>query len=82
MTAQTLSKRIRNAVKTNDTDTFIHLIESDRSQLNSMTPFGTWLHVAASFGSLEIARYLISIGADVNSKGGDFRRKPSEPSCL
>jgi ankyrin repeat protein len=35
-----------------------------------MTPFGTWLHVAASAGNIEIVKYLVSVGADVNKCGG------------
>ena len=41
-----------------------------------MTPFGTWLHVAAEAGKLDVVEYLISIGADVNASGGAFGGAP------
>jgi ankyrin repeat protein len=37
-----------------------------------VTPFGTWLHVAADFGNLTLAQRLVSLGADVNQRSGTF----------
>ncbi len=37
-----------------------------------MTPFGTWLHVAAKTGNVEMVECLLSLGADVNAIGGAF----------
>jgi ankyrin repeat protein len=36
------------------------------------TPFGPWLHVAASFGNLEVVKRLIAAGVEVNRRGGTF----------
>jgi len=63
---------IRSAIKHGNLDRVAALIGFDRSQLTRMTVFGTWLHVAASHGKLEIVKYLIEMGADVNRPGGVF----------
>ncbi len=65
-------KRIRNAIKQGDYDTLKMLINENPEVLNEMTPFGTWLHVAAKRGHLEIVKYLVEKGLDVNIKGGTF----------
>jgi len=66
-------KEIRNAIKVGNVEKVRQLIDTDKEILNLMTPFGTWLHVAASHGNLEIVKYLIDSGLDVNIKGGTFK---------
>src|SRR5438477_13092787 len=61
---------IRDAIKQGDVEKVITLIGSDRTRLEMMTPFGTWLHVAADLGKLEIVKRLVALGADVNAYGG------------
>lgn len=61
---------IRTAIKQGDTEKVVALIGSDRSRLEMMTVFGSWLHVAAHHGQLEIVKRLVSLGADVNRRGG------------
>ncbi len=51
---------------------FKALLEEAPESLNSMTPFGTWLHVAATSGTLALVRYLVEKGLDPNAKGGTF----------
>lgn len=69
-------KSIRDAFKAGDDATAKSLIASDWSQLHASTPFGTWLHVAACFGRLNVARFLVDAGADVNARGGTFGGTP------
>jgi ankyrin repeat protein len=64
------AQEIRTAIKQGDLDTLQVLIGSDKTILELMTVFGTWLHVATAHEKLEILKYLVSIGADVNRKGG------------
>lgn len=61
---------IRAAIKQGDVEEVVSLIGSDKSRLQMMTPFGTWLHVAASHGKLEIVKRLVAMGAYVNTCGG------------
>ena len=65
-------KEIRIAIKQGDKQRVACLIGDSKDILNMMTTFGTWLHVAAAHGQLEIVKYLVDIGADVNARGGTF----------
>lgn len=66
-----LAKEIRTAIKLNNVKKVIQLIGTDKELLNlSMDPYGTWLHVAATHGKLDIVKQLIEMGADVNIRGG------------
>lgn len=65
-------KGIRNAIKQGDANSLRNLINEHPEALNEMTPFGTWLHVAAKRGLLEIVEYLVEKGLDVNTNGGTF----------
>lgn len=40
------------------------------------TPFGTWLHVAADFGRLQLVRQLVEMGADLHLEGGSEQGNP------
>lgn len=72
MDQKLLAKEIRSAIKNGKIEMVENLIGDNADILNIMTVFGTWLHVAASHGQLEIAKLLIKLGADVNKKGGVF----------
>ncbi|HDR7964516.1 TPA: ankyrin repeat domain-containing protein, partial [Bacillus wiedmannii] len=65
-----LAKEIRTAIKQNNVKGVVELIGSDTELLNmSMRPFGTFFHVAATHGKLEIVKRLIELGADINKRG-------------
>lgn len=66
-----LAKEILTAVESGDCEKVDALIGSDKECLNfSTSVFGTWLHVAAKRGKLNIVKYLIESGMDVNRSGG------------
>ncbi|WP_137791331.1 ankyrin repeat domain-containing protein [Bacillus sp. E(2018)] len=67
-----LAKGIRLAVKNGELDTLKDLLQKETDMLTWMTPFGTWLHVAAAHGHLEIVKHLIKVGLDINAQGGTF----------
>lgn len=71
-----VQKRIRDAIRSGDDATAQTLIASDPAQVLASTPFGTWLHVASCFGRLAIVRFLVGVGADVNTRGGTFGGTP------
>ena len=64
-----LAKEIRTAIKQNNVERVVELICSDMELLNFVTTFGTFLHVAAKHGKLEIVEKLIELGADLNRRG-------------
>ena len=63
-------KAIRKAVKSGDLQQVKALVSEDESRLHMQTPFGSWLHVAASAGQLDIVEWLIAKGIDVDVHGG------------
>jgi ankyrin repeat protein len=65
-------KELRAAVLTGDIHRVRSLIGDSKERLQQNTAFGTWLHVAADAGHLEVVKCLISLGADINAKGGTF----------
>ncbi|MEC0273156.1 ankyrin repeat domain-containing protein [Peribacillus frigoritolerans] len=67
-----IAKDIRGAIKSGKLDTVIYLLEKEPEMLSWMTPFGTWLHIAAVYRHLEIIEYLINAGLDINAQGGTF----------
>ncbi|MED3757612.1 ankyrin repeat domain-containing protein [Peribacillus frigoritolerans] len=67
-----IAKGIRDAIKSGKLDTVRDLLEKEPEMLTWITPFGTWLHIAAAHGHLEIIEYLINAGIDTNAQGGTF----------
>ncbi|URZ08847.1 ankyrin repeat domain-containing protein [Clostridium felsineum] len=65
-------KQIRNNIKNGDSNKAIELLKNNEHLLGVMTPFGTWLHVASKRGDMEVIKYLVSKGVDVNACGGTF----------
>ncbi len=66
------AKDIRGAIKNGQLDILRDLLEKEPEMLTWMTPFGSWLHVAAAHGHIEIVEFLINAGIDVNVQGGTF----------
>ncbi len=47
------------------------ILQNTPSLLDVETPIGSWLHVAARGGNLEIVKYLIELGLDINNSSMD-----------
>jgi len=56
MDSKQIAKEIQSAIKNGDIDKVTELIGTNNTYLNMMIPFGTWLHVAASRGQLDIVK--------------------------
>ncbi|MFS0881823.1 ankyrin repeat domain-containing protein [Metabacillus niabensis] len=65
-------KTIRDTIKNGQLNLLKALLEDHPEMLTWMTPFGTWLHVAAAHGHLKIIEYLLNAGIDINAQGGTF----------
>jgi len=77
-----LHKAIRAAIKAGDIDFITTTFEENPSVVTMNTPFGSWLHVAASFGKLEIVQSLVErFRMDINSKGGTSNSSPLDRAC-
>ena len=62
-------KSMRNAIKNGNLDMVTELLRNNEGLLEVNTVFGSWLHIAASYGRIDIASYLIDCGIDVNRNG-------------
>jgi uncharacterized protein len=71
-----IAQALRAAVKNADVQQVRSLIGRSKERLHQVTPLGTWLHIAAKGGNLELVQCLISLGADVNARGGTFGGAP------
>ena len=67
---------VRSEIKSGNTNSVIRIIDSNPSILQMITPFGSWLHVAVSFGNLELVKHLVTLGCDINQRSGTFNSAP------
>ncbi len=65
-----LKIKIRKGIKMGDFEGVKKILETNKKLLLADTPFGSWLHVASDFNKLEIVKYLIEKGLDINKNGG------------
>jgi len=63
-------KQVQAAIKEGDADRVAELIGDDDSKLTMSTIFGPWLHLAVAHGQLGVAKRLVSMGVDINARGG------------
>lgn len=59
-----------NSICSNDLTSIKGFINANKEQIDSVTTFGTMLQIASREGKMDIAKYLIDSGADVNIGGG------------
>ncbi|MFJ8219748.1 ankyrin repeat domain-containing protein [Bacillus cereus] len=67
-----MNREIRNAIKIGDINRMKQLMGYDTKLLNAKTSFGTWLHIAAKKGNLDIVKFLVEEGIDIDARGGTF----------
>ena len=76
-------KKVRQLIKQGNSEAVKEVLKNDQELLFAETPFGTWLEVAASKGQIELVKYLIDSGIDVNkccgiTEGGPIERAAFE----
>ena len=64
------NKYVRKVIRSGNLDALADVIGRNPGVLDAMTPFGTWLHVAADAGDLTVVKWLVDAGIDVNRRGG------------
>lgn len=65
-----LIKEMRQAIKNNELDVIRGLISKNEGLLDVVTPFGTFLHDASTYGRYDVAVCLVEYGIDINKTGG------------
>lgn len=73
MPEKTDAMKVRDAIIRGELENVVAFLGSDKNRLEMMTPFGSFLHVAAAHGKLDIVKRLVELGADVNAYGGITR---------
>ena len=76
MNEKILNKQFRDAIKNSDLNEVKRLVMDHPEALHAITPFGTWLHVAAKRGKLKIVEYFVQKGINVNTRGDVFDASP------
>lgn len=66
-------KNIRQAIKNNDANKVEELIDNDNEKLNAVFVFGSWLHEAAEYGNIDVAKKLLDLGIDTNLEARSFK---------
>jgi uncharacterized protein len=70
---QTFNLKLRQACVGNNQVEVKLLLAERPDALRMMTPFGTWLHIAAEAGALDVVSLLLDLGLDPNTQGGTFQ---------
>ncbi|WP_297429532.1 ankyrin repeat domain-containing protein [Clostridium sp.] len=73
MDKKQIFKNMQIAIAEDDSDKISQIINEENGCLEIMTPFGTWLHIAASKGKFEVVKKLVELGININKKGGTFK---------
>src|SRR5689334_15499887 len=76
MTDIEIENEIEEAIDEDEMEKVRALLKADKKRLTWTTPSGTWLHIAAASGRLEILKMLLKMGLDVNRRAGRFGGAP------
>jgi len=68
--------KIYELIKNDDIEKAKKMITADKSPLDFVTPFGTWLHVATRVGNLQMITFLVESGMDININEGVPKTAP------
>ena len=68
--------KMREAILSGNLKLVKELISTHEGLLDTMTVFGSWLHVASTYGQIGIVKYLIDKGLDINIIGGILKCQP------
>lgn len=65
-------KAAYDAIQEGRIESLEQFVRDDSALVNTQTPFGPLLHVAAGAGNLEAVKLLLSFDANINARGGTF----------
>ena len=69
-------KAIVASIREGKRDEFERLVSKDQTRWSAGEQFGSWLHVAAEYGQLEVVKLLTEMGLDINKTNDDEERSP------
>ena len=76
MDNQILVKELYSLICHSEMEKVQDILEGAPTLLEVKTPIGSWLHVAARHGDINIVKYLVESGLDINASGGTSGSKP------
>lgn len=68
--------KIYDLIKNGDLELVKEIVITDKKLLDFVTPFGTWLHVATRAGKLDMIKFLVESGMDININEGVPKSAP------
>lgn len=63
-------RKVVSAIREADLDQLRFLLADNKELLFQITPYGSWLHLASREGQLDVVKFLVDLGLDVNFRGG------------
>ena len=76
MTNEYTPKDVIAAIKSGDVGLVEKMLNGNDQLLHLVTPLGSWLHIATEQGQREIVELLVSLGIDVDVRGGPSNATP------
>jgi uncharacterized protein len=76
-----IRRKMSNAIINGDLDLVKEMITTYEGLKETITGYGSWLHVASDEGKLEIVKYFVELGLDVNQYGGFADAGPIRDAC-
>ena len=70
---------VHNAIKRGNASEVTRLLSGNQDLISVWTPFGTWVHDAASYGEVPIVKWLLQQGLNVNAYDED---NPTPPLAI
>ncbi|MBQ8488246.1 MAG: ankyrin repeat domain-containing protein [Pseudobutyrivibrio sp.] len=75
-------KKMRQLIKQGNIQSVKKLIKKNKELLTIETPFGTWLEVSADLGQIDLVKFFLESGIDVNKSCGISEGGPMESAAF
>lgn len=83
MNQQAVFRNVMDAIKAGDSRGLSNILNANSRNADMVTPFGTWLHVAAAEGQLAVVEMLIDeFGLDIDAGGDVSDSSPINSAAL
>jgi uncharacterized protein len=77
-----IRRKMRRAIADGDLGLVKEMIATHEGLKDTITGYGSWLHVASDKGQFDIVKYFVELGLDINQYGGFADAGPIRQACL